>query len=313
MGGQLAAVLRMGVDGARSRTDKYRSMRFPIFDRRDLARLSLLLMPEQGWKISRKKKWRYLWRVLWEDRRRGLLRPSRYTANLDFWSDGDHQVPNNVRSPKWDRPHGFNFWTDGTDWVDAPEAIDNADEWELELQAMSRLERLKVRLQMRRHARLRWNDIILVEPSPRYDWFAYLRNREREKRIAAESRRIVYQPKKERPIIRRVRERLWREFAWAVEADKKQAEEWRRKEDPDNFTKRALAPHLSPQNLTTDEIEERIVAMSEAEWKELLELVCASSTWEDYQRIRDELLAKHFERFMRSESNCDGREYPHPD
>jgi hypothetical protein len=221
------------------------------------------------------------------------MQPSRYMANLDFWTDGDYQVPNNVRSPRWSHPPYFSFWTDGTDWVDAPEAIDNADAWELELQAMSRLERLKVRLLMRRYARLRLDDIIM-EPSPRYDWFAYLQYRECEKRRAARRRRIAYQQKKERPIVRQIRDQLWREFAWAVESQKKQDEERRVREDPDNYTKRALAPHLSPQNLRTDQIEERIVAMSEAEWDELLELVCAPSTWKDYQRIRDELLAKHF-------------------
>jgi hypothetical protein len=250
-------------------------------------------MPEQGWNITRKKKWRYLWRVLWEDRKRSLMQPSRYTANLDFWTDGDYQVPNNVRSPKWSYPPHFSFWTDGTDWVDAPDAIDNADEWELELQAMSRLERWKVRLQMRRYARLRWDDIIM-ELDPKADWFFYFQNRERNKRRAARWRRIAYQPRKERPIVGQIKKRLRCEFAWAVEADKKQEEEWPAREDPDNFTKRALAPHLSPQNLRTDQIEERIVAMDEAEWEELLELVCAPSTWKDYQRIRDELLAKHF-------------------
>jgi hypothetical protein len=286
-------------------------MRFPIFDRRDLARLNRLLMPEGGWRIPRKKKWRYLWRVLWEDRKRGLMQLSRYTANLDFWTDGDYQVPNNVRSPRWDHPPHFSFWTDGTDWVDAPEAIDNADEWELELQAMSRLERLKLRLEMRRHTRHRFDDIILLDASPRFDWFFYFQNRERDKRRAARWRRIAYRPKKERPIVRQIKERLWREFAWAVESDKKQEAEWRAKEDPDNFTKRALAPHLSPQNLTTDQIEERIVAMSEAEWRELLELVCAPSTWEDYRRIRDELLVKHFERFLRNGSRPSGSEEPY--
>jgi hypothetical protein len=268
-------------------------MRFPSLDLRDLARLNRLLMPAQGWNIPRKKKWRYLWRVLWEDRKRSLIQPARYVANLDFWTDGDYQVPNNVRSPNWSHPPHFSFWTDGTDWVDAPEAIDNADAWELELQAMSRLDRLKLRLEMRRHGRLRWDDLIM-EPSPRYDWFAYLENREREKRRAAEFKRIAYQPKNERPIVRQIRERLWREFAWAVEAQKKQEEEWRAREDPDNYTKRALAPHLSPQNLRTDQIEERIVAMSEAEWQELLELGCAPSSWKDYHRIRGELLAKRF-------------------
>ena len=86
--------------------------------------------------------------------------------------------------------------------------------------------------------------------------------------------------------------RLWREFAWAVESQKKQDKEWRAREDPDNHTKRALAPHLSPQNLRTDQIEQRILAMSEDEWRELLELVCPPATWKDYQRIRKELLEK---------------------
>ena len=202
---------------------------------------------------------------------------------------------NNVRSPELSYPPHFRFWTDGTDWVDRPEAIDNAEEWELLLQAMSPLERLKVRLQLHydaKHYPLR--DDIIVEPSPRYERFAYFQNRECEKRRAAEYKRIAYQPKKERPIVRQIRERLWREFAWAVEAQKKQDEEWRARRDPDNYTKRALAPHLSPQNLSTDQIEERIVAMSEAEWQELLELVCAPSTWKDYHRIRGELIAKHF-------------------
>jgi len=49
-------------------------------------------------------------------------------------------------------PH-LDFWTDGTDWVDAPECIDNTDSWELELQAMSRLERLKLKLQGRQASR----------------------------------------------------------------------------------------------------------------------------------------------------------------
>ena len=174
--------------------------------------------------------------------------------------------------------------------MDAPEAIDNAEEWELLLQAMSRLE---VRLQLRydaKHYPLR--DDITMEPSPRYERFAYFQNRECEKRRAAEYKRIAYQPKKERPIVRQIRERLWREFAWAVEAQKKQDEEWRARRDPDNSTKRALAPHLSLQNLRTDQIEQRILAMSEDEWRELLELVCPPATWKDYQRIRKELLEK---------------------
>src|SRR5258708_8235456 len=157
---------------------------------------------------------------------------------------------------------------------------------------MRRVERVKLGLQMGRYA---WGlDDIIMELSPRYEWFAYLQNREREKRRAAEFKGIDDQPKKERPIVRQIRERLWREFAWAVEAQKKQEEEWRAREDPDNYTKRALAPHLSPQNLRTDQIEERIVAMSEAEWQEILELVFAPSPLENYHRIRDELLAKHF-------------------
>jgi hypothetical protein len=202
-------------------------------------------------------------------------------------------VPNNVRSPRWSHPPHFNFWTDGTDWVDAPDTIDNGEAWELELQAMSRLERLKVRLQCNhawRHNPLK--DGIIMEPSPRYEWFAYLQNKERTKRRAAQWHRIPYQPRKERAIVSRLRAELWREFAWAVEAQKKQEDEWRAREDPDNYTKRALAPHLSPQNLRTDQIEERILAMSEAEWQELLELVCAPSTWGEYQWIREELLAQ---------------------
>ena len=166
-------------------------------------------MPPGGWNIPRKKKWRYPLKVLREEGERGLIQPSRYTANLDFWTDGDYQVPNNVRSPELSHPPHFRFWTDGTDWVDAPEAIDNSDEWELVLQAMSRLERLKVRLQLgydAKHYPLR-NDVIM-EPSPRYERFAYLQNRECEKRRAAEFKRIAYQPKKERPIVRQIRERL---------------------------------------------------------------------------------------------------------
>jgi hypothetical protein len=42
--------------------------------------------------------------------------------------------------------------------------------------------------------------------------------------------------------------------------------------------------------MSTKEIEERIVAISETEWQELLELVPPSSL-EGYQRIREELLA----------------------
>ena len=42
--------------------------------------------------------------------------------------------------------------------------------------------------------------------------------------------------------------------------------------------------------MLTREIEERIVAMSEAEWQELLQLVPPASL-KDYQRIREELLA----------------------
>jgi len=249
-------------------------------------------MPPGGWNIHLTKKWRYLLKVLREEGERGLIQPSRYAANLDFWTDGDYQVPNNVRSPRWSHPPHFTFWTDGMDWVDAPEAIDNGDEWELELQAMSRLERLKVRLQLRhfgRHYPLR--DDIIMEPSRRYEWFAYLQNRECSKQRVARWRRIPYQPRKERPIRRQLRERLWREFAWAVESQKKQDEEWHAREDPDNYTKRALAPHLSPQNLRTDQIEQRIVAMNEAEWQQLLELV-PPTTWKDYQRIRKGLLAK---------------------
>jgi hypothetical protein len=88
-----------------------------------------------------------------------------------------------MRSPRWSHPPHFNFWTDGTDWVDAPDTIDNGEAWELELQAMSRLERLKVRLQCNhawRHNPLK--DGIIMEPSPRYEWFAYLQNKERTKR-----------------------------------------------------------------------------------------------------------------------------------
>lgn len=55
------------------------------------------------------------------------------------------------------------------------------------------------------------NDIE-IEPSPRFEAFAYLEGRERTKRMAPERRRIPYQPKKERPIVQQTRERLEREF-----------------------------------------------------------------------------------------------------
>jgi hypothetical protein len=209
-----------------------------------------------------------------------------------FLDGCDYQPPNNIRSPQWDYPPHLDFWTDGTDWVDAPEAIDNADELELSVQAMSPIERRKSRLRSRQAARSFpfMNDLI-IEVSPRYEAFAYLQDREHRKRMAAERRRIPYRPKKERPIVRQLREGLEREFAWAVEARKKADEEQRQHRDPDNDTKRALAPHLSPQNMRTSEIEERIVAMSEAEWRYLLELVPPSAV-KDYRRIREDLLAK---------------------
>ena len=244
-------------------------MRFSPWDREELAKLNRLLVPPEGWNIPRKKKWRYLFRVLWEDRKRSLIQPSRYMAWLDFWTDGTWPPGRSLRSPQWDYCPHLDFWTDGTDWVDAPEGIDNADLWELELQVMSRLERLKFKLQCRQACR--WNPLrndIDIEPSPRYEAFAYLEGRERTKRMAAEHRRIPYQPKKERPIVQQARERLEREFAWAIEQRKKPDEEER--QDFDNDRKRCVAPHLSTRHMPTREIEERIVAMSESEWQELL-------------------------------------------
>jgi hypothetical protein len=132
---------------------------------------------------------------------------------------------------------------------------------------------------------------VIIEPAPRYERFAYFEDRERKKREAAAGRRIAYQPKKERPIVRRVREGLELEFAWAIQRRKEQEEYWRQREDPDNHLKRALAPHLSTWNLRTQEIEERITAMSESEWQQLLEFVPLAAI-PDYQRIRRELLAK---------------------
>jgi hypothetical protein len=271
---------------------KCTTVRFSFLDLPKLATLNRLLVPPEGWNIPRKKKWRYLFRVLWEDRKRSLIQPSRYIVWLDYWTDGDYQPPNNVRSPQHDLCPHFPFWTDGTNWVDAPEAIDNADPWALESQAMSRTERLKLRLQCKHgwHNPL-MNDVDIGEPSPRYEWFAYLEHRKWTKRMAAEYRRLPYCPKKERPIVRQARERLDAEFAWAIELRKEDEEERRQRWDPDNYTKRCLAPHLSPQNMRTREIEERIVAMSEAEWQELLQLV-PPATLKDYQRIREELSAK---------------------
>ena len=168
-------------------------MRFPLLDLPELARLNRLLMPPEGWNIPRKKKWRYLFRVLWEDRKRSLNPPSRYMAWLDFWTDGTWPPSGSLRSAEWSYWPHFDFWTDGTDWVDAPENIDNTDEGALSLQAMSRTERLKFRLQCK-HA---WrnplmNDVDIGEVSPRYGWFAYLRGRERTKRMAAECRNLPY-------------------------------------------------------------------------------------------------------------------------
>jgi len=265
-------------------------MRFSPWDRKELANLNRLLVPPEGWNIPRKKKWRYLFRVIWEDKKRSLIQPLRYMAWLDFWTDGTWPPGRSLRSPRWSYWPHLDFWTDGTDWVDAPEWIDNTDLWELELQAMSRIERLKFRLQ----CKYAWhnplmNDVV-IEPSPRYEAFAYFQGREWRKRLAAESRRLPYRPKKERPIVQQARERLEREFAWAIEQRKKDEEERGERQDFDNYTKRCLAPHLSPLHMLTREIEERIVAMSEAEWQELLQLVPPASL-KDYQRIREELLA----------------------
>jgi hypothetical protein len=185
------------------------------------------------------------------------------------------------------------FWTDGIAWVDAPEWIDNTDRWQLSLlQAMSRTERLKLRLQ----CKYAWqnplmNDVDIGEPSPRYEMFAYFQGRERRKRMAAECRSIPYRAKKERPIVQQARKRLEGEFAWAIALRKKDEEEWRQLQDFDNYTKRCLGPHLSPRHMSTTEIEERIIAMTEAEWQELLQLV-PPATLKDYQRIREELSAK---------------------
>jgi hypothetical protein len=214
-------------------------------------------------------------------------------AWLDFWTDGTWPPSGSLRSPEWSYWPHFDFWTDGTDWVDAPETIDNTDQWELELQAMSRLERLKFRLQ----CKYAWrnplmNDVDIGEPSPRYERFAYFQGREHRKRMAAESRRLSYQPKKERPIVQQVREQLEREFAWAVAMRKKDDEERRRNfDEADNHLLRCLAPHMFPFHLPSAEIEKRIATMSEAEWRDLLELV-PLSTWKDYQRIRERALAR---------------------
>jgi predicted nucleic acid-binding Zn-ribbon protein len=153
------------------------------------------------------------------------------------------------------------------------------------------LERLK--LQMKQAWRLYplKNDIILP-PSPRYDRFAYFEERQRKKQQAAERRRMPYQPKRERPIVQQIREGLEREFAWAITKRKEQEQYWLQKLDPDNSLKRCLAPHLSTRNMRTEEIEQQITAMSEAEWQQLLELV-PLTTLKEYQRIRRELLAKH--------------------
>jgi hypothetical protein len=102
-------------------------VRFSFWDRSELARLHRLLMPPGGWNIRRKKKWRYLLRVLREGRTRDFTQPSRLAVWLDFWTDRDYQPENNQRSPELDWNRYFDFWTDGTDWVDAPEAIDNTD------------------------------------------------------------------------------------------------------------------------------------------------------------------------------------------
>ncbi|HZC35948.1 MAG TPA: hypothetical protein VE242_10060, partial [Chthoniobacterales bacterium] len=85
--------------------------------------------------------------------------------------------------------------------------------------------------------------------------------------------------------------RLWTEFAGMVAHRKELEQEWRQRSDPDNDLKRALAPHLSPRNLRTTEIEKRIAAMNEFEWNELLRFV-PPGQWGDYQRIRSELLGK---------------------
>jgi hypothetical protein len=214
---------------------------------------------------------------------------SRYT---DFWTDGDLQPANNQRPPGWDEDPHFEFWTDGTDWVDCPEAIENTDFHELPMQSLSPMGRLKFWLEMK-HT---WpkNPLegdVIIEPCPRYERFAYFEERERKKREAAAGRRIVCQPKKERPIVRRIREGLEVEFAWAIARRKEQEEYWRKREDPDLSLKRALAPHLSTWNLRTQEIEERIAIMSETEWQQLLEFVPLAAI-PDYQRIRRELLAK---------------------
>ena len=265
-------------------------MRFPFPDRPGLDRLNRLLMPDGGWNIPRKKKSRYLRKCLLEREEREEVPLSRYA---DFWTDGDLQPTNNQRSPTADYSWAFpDFWTDGTDWVDAPEAINNTDFHGLLMQSLSRLERLKLKLQMK-HTWWR-NPLegdIVIEPSPRYDRFAYFEKRECKKREAAERRRIPYQPKRERPIVRQIREGLEREFAWSIAQRKEQEKYWRQKEDPDGQLKRCLAPHLSTWNLRTQEIEERIATMSEAEWQQLLEFV-PPPTLNDYHRIREQLLAK---------------------
>jgi hypothetical protein len=267
-------------------------VRFPFLGLAELAKLNRLLMPPEGWNIPRKKKWRYLFRVLWEDRKRSLNPPSRYMAWLDFWTDGTWPPSGSLRSPEWSYWPHLDFWTDGIAWIDAPEWIDNTDRWQLERQAMSRLERLKLRLQ----SKYGWrnplmNDVDIGEPGPRYEMFAYFQGREHRKRMAAENRRLPYRAKKERPIVQQVRERLEREFAWAIALRKKDEEERRQHQDFDNYTKRCLGPHLSPWRMSTNEIEERIVGMNEAEWQELLQLV-PPATLKDYERIREELLAK---------------------
>ena len=91
-------------------------------------------MPAGGWKIAPPRRRLYLRKCLREREEREEVPLSRYA---DFWTDGDLQPENNQREPGWDYDPHFDFWTDGTDWVDCPEAIDNTDFHELLMQSLS--------------------------------------------------------------------------------------------------------------------------------------------------------------------------------
>jgi len=95
----------------------------------------------EGWNIPRKKKWRYLFRVIWDDKKAQSHTTLALHAWLDFWTDGTW--PPGAACAHHDGvtgPH-LDFWTMGPIGLMRPEWIDNTDLWELELQAMSRIER----------------------------------------------------------------------------------------------------------------------------------------------------------------------------